>query len=114
MPKHGPEPGSRSRIMAFLPMRLSASPRPTVVVVLPSRAGVGLIAVTRISLPSFLAGKAVDIVEVDLRLGMAIGNEIFSGSLAPLPISMIGFIFASRAISISLFTVAMVRSSFLK
>jgi hypothetical protein len=32
-------------------MRLSASPSPTVVVVLPSPAGVGLIAETRISLP---------------------------------------------------------------
>ena len=38
--------------MAFLPMRFSASPRPTVVVVLPSPAGVGVMAVTRISLPS--------------------------------------------------------------
>jgi hypothetical protein len=38
--------------MAFLPMRLRPSPRPTVVVVLPSPAGVGLMAVTRISLPS--------------------------------------------------------------
>jgi hypothetical protein len=41
-------------MIAFLPMWLSASPRPTVVVVLPSPAGVGLIAVTRISLPPFL------------------------------------------------------------
>ena len=40
--------------IAFLPMRFSPSPRPTVVVVLPSPAGVGLIAVTRISLPSLL------------------------------------------------------------
>jgi hypothetical protein len=38
----------------FLPMWFSASPRPTVVVVLPSPAGVGLIAVTRMSLPSGL------------------------------------------------------------
>jgi len=37
--------------MVFRPMRFSASPRPTVVVVLPSPAGVGEIAVTRISLP---------------------------------------------------------------
>ena len=37
---------------AFLPIRDSPSPRPTVVVVLPSPAGVGLIAVTRMSLPS--------------------------------------------------------------
>ena len=40
------------QMIAFLPMRFSPSPRPTVVVVLPSPAGVGLIAVTRISLPS--------------------------------------------------------------
>jgi hypothetical protein len=39
------------QIAAFLPIRFSPSPRPTVVVVLPSPAGVGLIAVTRISLP---------------------------------------------------------------
>ena len=38
--------------IAFLPMRFRPSPRPTVVVVLPSPAGVGLMAVTRISLPS--------------------------------------------------------------
>ena len=52
IPKTGPSDGSRSAIIAFLPMRLSASPRPTVVVVLPSPAGVGLIAVTSTSLPS--------------------------------------------------------------
>jgi hypothetical protein len=40
------------QITAFLPIAFSPSPRPTVVVVLPSPAGVGLIAVTRISLPS--------------------------------------------------------------
>ena len=38
--------------MALLPMRFRPSPRPTVVVVLPSPAGVGVMAVTRISLPS--------------------------------------------------------------
>ena len=52
MPNTGPSEGSRRQTMAFLPMRFSASPRPTLVVVLPSPAGVGLIAVTRISLPS--------------------------------------------------------------
>ena len=55
MPNTGPSEGSRRQMTAFLPMRLSASPRPTVVVVLPSPAGVGLIAVTRISLPSGLS-----------------------------------------------------------
>ena len=38
--------------MARLPMRFSASPRPTVVVVLPSPAGVGLMPVTSTSAPS--------------------------------------------------------------
>ena len=51
--------------IAFLPMRFRPSPRPTVVVVLPSPAGVGLIAVTRISLPSlplfFEAMKSAEI-----------------------------------------------------
>ena len=51
MPKHGPSDGSRTQMAAFLPIRFSPSPRPTVVVVLPSPAGVGVIAVTRISLP---------------------------------------------------------------
>ena len=37
--------------MVFLPRFTSASARPTLVVVLPSPAGVGLMAVTRISLP---------------------------------------------------------------
>src|SRR5688572_29771202 len=51
MPNTGPSAGSRKQISAFLPMMLSASPRPTVVVVLPSPAGVGEIAVTSTSLP---------------------------------------------------------------
>ncbi len=41
--------------MAFLPMKLRASVKPTVVVVLPSPAGVGVMAETRISLPFFLS-----------------------------------------------------------
>ena len=51
MPKFGPSEASRMQIAARLPMRLRPSPRPTVVVVLPSPAGVGFMAVTRISLP---------------------------------------------------------------
>jgi hypothetical protein len=51
MPNTGPSEGSRSAITQRLPMRFSASPRPTTVVVLPSPAGVGLIAVTSTSLP---------------------------------------------------------------
>ena len=63
-PKHGPSDGSRTQIMAFLPIAFSASPRPTVVVVLPSPAGVGEIAVTRISLPSlFFCTRAISASE---------------------------------------------------
>ncbi len=51
-PKQGPSEGSRSAIMVFTPIAFSASPRPTVVVVLPSPAGVGLIPVTSTSAPS--------------------------------------------------------------
>ncbi|MND01559.1 hypothetical protein D3C83_205920 [compost metagenome] len=51
-PKQGPRDGSRRQIRVFLPMRFRASPSPTVVVVLPSPAGVGLMAVVRMSLPS--------------------------------------------------------------
>jgi len=40
-PKTGPKLGSRRQMIAFLPILLSASPTPTVVVVLPSPAGVG-------------------------------------------------------------------------
>ncbi len=57
MPKQGPSDGSRRQIIAVLPMRLRASPRPTVVVVLPSPAGVGVMPVTRISRPSGRASR---------------------------------------------------------
>ena len=51
MPNTGPSDGSRSATTTFLPWRARASANPTVVVVLPSPAGVGLIAVTKMSLP---------------------------------------------------------------
>ena len=41
-------------IAAFFPILFKPSPKPTVVVVFPSPAGVGFIAVTRIKLPSSL------------------------------------------------------------
>src|SRR3546814_10550276 len=47
IPKQGPRLGSRRQIIALRPIRARPSPRPTVVVVLPSPAGVGVIAVTR-------------------------------------------------------------------
>ena len=43
--------------MAFLPILFNACTKPIVVVDLPSPAGVGVIAVTRTNLPSFLFSK---------------------------------------------------------
>ena len=57
-PKHGPRLGSRRQIIARRPIAFSASPRPTVVVVLPSPAGVGLMPVTRTSLPAGRSRRA--------------------------------------------------------
>ena len=53
-PKLGPSEGSRIAMLLLLPLFASAWASPTVVVVFPSPAGVGVIAVTRISLPSGL------------------------------------------------------------
>ena len=50
-PNTGPRDGSRRHKSTFLSSRFSASASPTLVVVLPSPAGVGLMAVTRISFP---------------------------------------------------------------
>ena len=52
MPKHGPSEGSRRQIIVGMPAAFRASPRPMVVVVLPSPAGVGLMPVTSTSFPS--------------------------------------------------------------
>ena len=51
IPKQGPKEASRIHIAALFPSAQRPSPRPTVVVVLPSPAGVGFTAVTKISLP---------------------------------------------------------------
>ena len=52
MPNTGPKEGSRSATTTFLFKRFMPSANPMVVVVLPSPAGVGVMAVTRTSLPS--------------------------------------------------------------
>ena len=52
MPKQGPRDGSLSAMTARLFSFANACPSPTVVVVFPSPAGVGLIAVTSTSFPS--------------------------------------------------------------
>ena len=54
-PNTGPILGSLRARTDFFPIFLSPSPNPIVVVVLPSPRGVGVMAVTRISLPSFFS-----------------------------------------------------------
>ena len=53
MPITGPNEGSRSAIIDFLPNFVKASANPIVTVDFPSPAGVGLIAVTNTNLPFF-------------------------------------------------------------
>ena len=55
IPKTGPREGSRRAMTAFSPIAERASTNPTEVVVFPSPAGVGEMAVTRISFPSSLS-----------------------------------------------------------
>src|SRR5262245_43561844 len=86
-------------------MRLRPSERPTVVVVLPSPAGVGLMAVTRISLPSGrLLSESRKSKEI-LALVLPYGTSASAGTPSFAATSAIGFIFASRAISMSDLTV---------
>src|SRR6185295_18788152 len=68
-PNTGPSAGSRRQMTAFLPSWLSASPRPTVVVVLPSPAGVGELAVR-------FALDLLDRLERDFRFVAAVGLEV--------------------------------------
>ena len=110
-PNTGPSDGSRSAITARRPMRLRASARPTVVVVLPSPAGVGLTAVTRISLPPAAgtpppatgsrpatAGSALAAI---LAIKCPCGSMSVSASPSPAAIARMGRNVAARAISMS-------------
>ena len=68
MPKTGPSEGSLRAITAFLLSLLSAWPNPIVTVVLPSPAGVGFIAVTRISFPSGQFSNLLNIFSLNFAL----------------------------------------------
>ena len=57
IPKQGPREGSRSARTDFFPNFSNACARPILVVVFPSPAGVGLIAVIKTSLPSGFSSK---------------------------------------------------------
>ena len=56
-PKTGPNEGSLSANIGDLPMNFRPCASPIDVVVFPSPAGVGLMAVTKMSLPSFLCSR---------------------------------------------------------
>ena len=84
----------------FFPILFKPSLRPTDVVVFPSPAGVGVIAVTRISFPSGLFCKVSKYSKLTLAICLPIGlnAELSSGTLALAKMSLIGCIFASLAI----------------
>src|SRR4029077_6233070 len=102
MPNDAPSEGSRRQSIAFLPIWLSASVRPTVVVVLPSPAGVGVIAVTRISLPFGLLCsdlmKSIDALALYVPYGSRFSAGVASFFFA---ISRIGRFLAACEISMS-------------
>ena len=58
IPKHGPKLGSRKATITFFPIFARPSVKPTDVVVLPSPAGVGVMAVININFPSGLSFKS--------------------------------------------------------
>ena len=100
MPNTGPSDGSRSPTKTFLPMRRIPSARPIVVVVLPSPAGVGVMAVTSISLPSsFFVSLSIERSIFALYLPYC--SKYFSSIPAAAAISVIGFILQLWAISMS-------------
>src|SRR5581483_3807579 len=99
MPKVGPIEGWRMATVARLPILLSASPRPTVVVVLPSPSGVGVIADTT---TYFAFGRSLS-SSIASSFTFATSCPYGSSRCWPMPIfaaiSGMGSNFARRAIS---------------
>ena len=102
MPKHGPKLGSLKQIIAFFPMWHNPSTSPTLVVVFPSPAGVGDIAVTKINFPfSFFETESIK-SEFNLALSSPNLIKFFSLISSNEAISSIDFLCAALAISKSL------------
>ena len=99
IPNTGPREGSLKAAAAFFPKRFKASAKPIEVVVLPSPAGVGLMAVTIISLPLLppLATTSGDIFALYLPYFSRVPTSIPNFSA----ISSIGLISTFFAISSS-------------
>src|SRR5579859_1086800 len=106
MPNVGPIDGCRMAMVAVRPMCTSACPRPTVVVVLPSPSGVGVIAETT----TYLALGRPASSSIASSLILATSCPYGSSRCGPMPmrwaISGIGRSFALRAISRSVGKVA--------
>ena len=79
MPNVGPIDGCRIATVARLPMCLNPCPRPTVVVVLPSPSGVGVIALTTTYLAVGPVGQLRDGLELDLHHLLAVRLEQVRG-----------------------------------
>ncbi len=99
----GPKEGSRRAIMVFLPILDKASAKPIVIVDLPSPAGVGLIAVTKINFPGALSFTALILSKDNFALYFPYSS--ISSKLIPTfsTISVIGFKVILCAMSISVF-----------
>ena len=111
-PNTGPKEGSRNAIIAFLPIFLNPSPKPTEVVVFPSPAGVGVIAVTKINFPFSLSALSFKKELSIFALYFPYISKYSSSTPAIFAISVILFILHSCAISISVFAISFLLFSF--
>ena len=95
----GAERGLAQRDMVARAERVSRRPSPTVVVDLPSPAGVGVMPVTSTSLPARRGRPGRQEAEIDLGLVAPVGVQRRVGDAGRSAISWIGRSFAARAIS---------------
>ena len=86
--------GSLKATADLIPIRFNAMLIPIETVVLPSPAGVGVIADTRTSLPSFLSLSSLNMFKPILALFAPYVSRYLSGIPAVSAISAIGFNFA--------------------
>src|SRR5262245_51560244 len=90
MPSVGPMDGSRSAMTGLAPMGQSACPRPMVMVVLPSPAGVGVIDDTTTSLPSGCPRRLASADRSTLALSRPYGSHSSGASPSSRAMSAIG------------------------
>ena len=107
MPNTGPKDGSRRQVIVLCPSWFNACARPMVVSVLPSPAGVGVIAVTNTSLPSLFFDSLLIASKEILALYLPYNSKSSSVSPTFFAMSTIDSSFVCCAISMSLNTFAM-------